>query len=136
MSLCTFPQVNNMATRVMSDMSVLHEMAPAELTSLQLFSSSAVLSMKVTSKMFSSFGMSTTTKPKMMKGAKSTGLNLPRLLNLRPTIYNAGPVSLLHGVCQLGLGAHRVLPLLLDGAAVLHEPAAALLAHNGPALKL
>ena len=51
-------------------------------------------------------------------------------------IYNAGPVSLLCGVCQLGLDAHRVLPLLIDGAAVLHEPAAALLAHNGPALKL
>ena len=57
MSLCTLAQVNNMATRDMSDRSVLHEMAPAELTSLQLFSSStelssssAVLSMKVTSK--------------------------------------------------------------------------------------
>ena len=43
-------------------------------------------------------------------------------------IYNAGPVSLLCGVCQLGLDAHRVLHLLPDGG-VLHGPAAAPLAH-------
>ena len=46
----------------------LSDKAPAELTSLQLFSSSTELS---------------TPKPKMMKGAKATGLNLPRLLNLQ-----------------------------------------------------
>ena len=82
MSLCTLAQVNNMATRDMSDRSVLHEMAPAELTSLQLFSSSTELSTS-SAVLSSSLSMSTTPKPKMMKGAKATGLNLPRLLNLQ-----------------------------------------------------
>ena len=82
MSLCTLAQVNNMATRDMSDRSVLHEMAPAELTSLQLFSSSTELSTS-SAVLSSSLSMSTTPKPKIMKGAKATGLNLLRLLNLQ-----------------------------------------------------
>ena len=82
MSLCTLAQVNNMATRDMSDRSVLHEMAPTELTSLQLFSSSTELSTS-SAVLSSSLSMSTTPKPKIMKGAKATGLNLPRLLNLQ-----------------------------------------------------
>ena len=62
MSLWTLAQLNHMATK---DTSVLCKMTAA---ALQLFSSSTELS---------------TPKPKMMKGAKATGLNLPRLLNLQ-----------------------------------------------------
>ena len=43
-------------------------------------------------------------------------------------IYNAGPVGFLDEVCQLGLGVHRVLPLLPDEA-VLRE-AVVLLVHG------
>ena len=118
MSLCTFPQVNNMATRVMSDMSVLHEMAPAELTSLQLFSSStglstlsAMLSLRLTSERSSSLSMSTTSKPKMMKGAKATGLNTPRLQNLQ-VLFAMRSYSMDMGFLMLAMVRMMTLNLL------------------------